>query len=245
LRVDVIDTGIGVAVAHRDRIFQPFVQADASATRKFGGIGLGLPIARKLARLLGGDVTVTSQPRKGSCFTLTIDTGPLAGEAMVDPSRPPSTRAAAVVEAPVGATPSSGELSGARILLVEDGPDNQLLLECHLRAAGAEVVIADNGAVALNHVLVGSAAGRAFDLIVMDMQMPYMDGYTAAATLRAQGYATPILALTAHALPEDRAKCLSAGCTDYLSKPVERQVLIGTIRRHLRAKGTAPATTAA
>jgi CheY-like chemotaxis protein len=233
MRFDVIDTGIGLAPTQVDRIFQPFVQADVSATRKFGGLGLGLPIAKRLAQMLGGDVTVTSQPRQGSCFSLTIETGPLAGVPMTADAAP---HASSLTTEPDAAAP----LAGARILLVEDGPDNQLLLECHLTGAGADVVIADNGAVAINHVLVSAAAGRAFDLILMDMQMPYMDGYTAATTLRAQGYTTPILALTAHAMADDRAKCLQAGCTDYLTKPVERQTLVNTIRRHLRARPALP-----
>jgi signal transduction histidine kinase/CheY-like chemotaxis protein len=232
---DVIDTGIGLTPAQCETLFQPFVQSDASVTRKFGGSGLGLIIARTLAAKLGGDVTVVSQPRQGSTFTATVDPGPLDGVPLL--------------EHEVSAIPGEPELQTvqalarpieAKILVVEDGPDNQLLLEHHLKQAGAQVTLAENGAVAINHVLVAAAAGAPFDLILMDMQMPYMDGYTATSALRAQGYATPIVALTAHAMPEDRAKCLQAGCSDYLSKPVERQMLLTTVRRHLRERGPVP-----
>jgi CheY-like chemotaxis protein len=230
IRFDVVDTGIGLTKEQRAKLFQPFEQVDVSSTRRFGGSGLGLIIARSLAMLIGGELSVTSESRKGSCFTLLLNAG-----AQID--------AAAPAQAPAAPLASSGaeELPlDAAILLVEDGPDNQLLIEHHLKAAGASVTIAENGAVAINCVLVAAAAGSPFDLILMDMQMPYMDGYTAVAALRSQGYVTPIIALTAHAMAEDRTKCLQAGCTDFLSKPVDRQTLIATVRRHLTSKDAVP-----
>jgi signal transduction histidine kinase/ActR/RegA family two-component response regulator len=233
IRFDVVDTGIGLTKEQRDKLFQPFEQVDVSSTRRFGGSGLGLFIARSLVMLIGGELSVTSEPRKGSCFTLLLDAG-----AQIDSASTPTAAN------PLAATQASSEAGespiDAAILLVEDGPDNQLLIEHHLKAAGARVTIAENGAVAINCVLVAAAAGSPFDLILMDMQMPYMDGYTATAALRSQGYATPIIALTAHAMAEDRTKCLQAGCTDFLSKPVERQTLIATVRRHLASKDAFP-----
>jgi CheY-like chemotaxis protein len=176
-----------------------------------------------------------SQPRQGSTFTATVDPGPLDGVPLLEHETPTTPGEPELQTVQALARPIE-----AKILVVEDGPDNQLLLEHHLKQAGAQVTLAENGAVAINHVLVAAAAGAPFDLILMDMQMPYMDGYTATAALRAQGYATPIVALTAHAMPEDRAKCLQAGCSDYLSKPVERQMLLTTVRRHLRERGPVP-----
>jgi signal transduction histidine kinase/CheY-like chemotaxis protein len=221
---DVIDTGVGLTPQQRESVFHSFAQADDAPGKKLAGSGLGLAIARSLARLLGGDVTVTSRPRHGSCFTAAIDVGAVA-ELNTTPEPTPHDPAA--------------EKLDARILLAEDGRDNQLLFEHFLQSAGAEVTLAENGAAAVNHVLVETAAQSPFDLILMDMQMPYMDGYTATASLRGQGFTTPVIALTAHAMPEDRAKCLQAGCDDYLSKPVDRQTLLQAIKRNLRPKHAA------
>jgi signal transduction histidine kinase/ActR/RegA family two-component response regulator len=223
---DVIDTGVGLTPEQRESVFHTFAQADDAPGKKLAGSGLGLAIARSLARLLGGDVTVTSKPRQGSCFTATIDAGAVAELNATPEDRPAADYAAT-------------EKLDARILLAEDGRDNQLLFEHFLQSAGATVTLAENGAAAVNHVLVETAAQSPFDLILMDMQMPYMDGYTATATLRGQGFTTPVIALTAHAMPDDRAKCLQAGCDDYLSKPVDRQTLLQTIKRHLRPKHAA------
>jgi signal transduction histidine kinase/ActR/RegA family two-component response regulator len=234
LRFDVMDTGVGISDDQRPALFQPFTQGDGSNARRFGGAGLGLSIAKGLATLLGGDVTFTSRPREGSCFSLVIDVAPPAG------GQPAAPDGAAAAAAPPTAAPAPAGPLRARVLLVEDAPDNQLLIGHHLRAAGADVTVAENGAVGLNQALVAAAAGAPFDLILMDMQMPYMDGYTAAAALRSQGIGTPIVALTANAMPEDRAKCVQAGCTDYLSKPVDRRALLAAVRRHVAATVTVP-----
>jgi signal transduction histidine kinase/CheY-like chemotaxis protein len=223
---DVIDTGIGLTPEQRENIFQSFAQTDESTSRKFGGSGLGLAIAKSLAKLLGGDVTVSSKGRQGSCFTARIDAGALAELNTVTGSAPAEEAVAS-------------EKLDVRILLAEDGRDNQLLFEHFLESAGAKVTLAEIGAVAVNHVLVETAAQSPFDLILMDMQMPYMDGYMATASLRGQGFTTPVIALTAHAMPDDRAKCIEAGCDDYLSKPVDRQTLLQAVRRNLRTKPAA------
>ena len=132
--------------------------------------------------------------------------------------------------APLPSVPLSG-----RILLAEDGPDNQKLLALILRECGAEVTVAENGRIAVELALAADAAGDGFGVILMDMQMPEMDGWAATSTLRSKGYRGPIVALTANAMAEDRALCLQAGCTDYLSKPVNEELLLTTVQRHLRS----------
>lgn len=220
MRFDVQDTGIGMGDDVLTRLFQPFSQADASTTRRFGGTGLGLAICKRLAVMLGGDVTVVSKPGKGSTFTLFIATGPVDSAAM---RRHPSDNRSPSVSL---STTETAIRLGGRILLAEDGPDNQRLISHFLRSAGAEVVIVDNGRSAVDQAITAMGQGRPFDLILMDMQMPVMDGYTASSLLRQEGYRGPIVALTAHAMSGDRETCLQAGCSDYLSKPIDRQKLL-------------------
>ncbi len=228
LQFDVVDTGIGLTADQIGRLFRPFTQADASTTREYGGTGLGLAISRRLARMLGGDITVESQPGEGSTFSVTITTGPLEGVARVDHaarSVPP--------ESGTPARPPVVELTG-RVLLVEDGPDNQRLVAYLLERAGAVVTIAANGLLACEQAFAAADAGRPFDLILMDVQMPVMDGYEATRRLRAAGYRGPIVALTAHAMDSDRAQCLAAGCDGFLTKPIDRDRLLGALRHHLQ-----------
>jgi CheY-like chemotaxis protein len=226
----VVDTGIGMNAPQVHRIFQPFTQADSSMSRKFGGTGLGLTISRRLAQMLGGDISVHSQSGQGSTFTLVIDAGSLDGIAMADDSQAEPTRTESEAPRPLAAQ----QLANCRILLAEDGPDNQRLISFHLKKAGAAVVVADNGRTACDLALAACRACQPFDVILMDIQMPELDGYAATAQLRAAGYPGPILALTAHAMNDDRENCLRAGCDDHVSKPVERQQLIDAICKHIR-----------
>jgi signal transduction histidine kinase/CheY-like chemotaxis protein/PAS domain-containing protein len=216
----VSDSGIGMTPEQMTRLFQPFAQADAATSRRFGGTGLGLVITRQIAQLLGGDVAVRSAPGQGSTFTLSVATGPLEGVQMVAASDPRPT----AVETPAGAA-TLPRIDG-RVLLVEDGPDNQRLLTVFLRKAGAEVALAENGQAAVDKALAALAAGQPFGVILMDLHMPVMDGLTATRLLREQGYEGPIVALTAHAMKGELEKCLAAGCDHYLSKPIARDVLI-------------------
>jgi signal transduction histidine kinase/DNA-binding response OmpR family regulator/HPt (histidine-containing phosphotransfer) domain-containing protein len=222
LRIDVIDSGIGMTPDQLGRLFRPFTQGDQSITRKFGGTGLGLTISRKLARLLGGDVTVTSQPRIGSAFTVRIDGGPSEGV----------ERLHGLTEETLPTHVDHGVQSNirlrGRILLVEDGRDNQRLLRMQLGDAGAEVISAENGQIGVD-----LATTQPFDLILMDMQMPVMDGYAATTELRRRGLKTPIVALTAHAMAEDRGKCMASGCSAYLSKPIDEETLLRTVNQQL------------
>jgi len=239
LRFSVIDTGTGMTHEQIQKAFQPFAQADESVTRRYGGTGLGLTISAHLVWLLGGTIQVDSEPRRGSTFTFTVPTGPLEGvrQVHVRPGEAPPPEVRAELP-PVEPLP---RLRG-RILLAEDGLDNQRLISFILRRAGAEVVIAENGRHAIELVQDAQRQGRSFDVILMDMQMPVLDGYAAASLLRSQGYPGPIIALTAHAMSTDREKCLRAGCSEYASKPIDRRKLITLLAQCMGAPpGSAPA----
>jgi PAS domain S-box-containing protein len=227
LVLSVKDTGIGIEQDKLGNLFRPFSQADSSTTRRFGGTGLGLSIASHLTRLLGGRIDVTSLPGSGTTFTAKVATGSLDGVELSD-------RLDEVEDVPLrshgsSAPPSLQPLSGLRVLLVEDGPDNQKLIMLHLTRAGADVEVLANGQLAVERLC--DAAAREFDVVLMDMQMPVLDGYAATTKLRAVGYDGPIIALTAHAMEGDRAKCLQAGCDDYATKPIDSQRLIESILR--------------
>jgi len=221
---DVIDTGIGLNPDQQATVFKPFTQADASTTRRFGGTGLGLSISKQLAEALGGGISLESSEGVGSTFSLSIATGPLEGvDLLEDPE-------AALLESETS-TADSIDLA-CRVLVAEDGPDNQALLSFFLKKAGAEVEVAENGKIASQMALQAERAGEPFDVILMDMQMPVLDGYGATAALRSRGYERPIIALTAHAMAGDRQKCLDAGCDGYMTKPIDRRKLIELIHEH-------------
>ena len=199
-------------------LFRPFTQADASVTRKYGGTGLGLTISRRLAEFLEGSVTLQeTSPGAGSLFVLELPLVPAAGSTLV-------TEIHSLVSSPPPIEPIF-KLDG-RILLAEDSPEIQRLLEFHLKKAGAEVTTTNNGVEALERLDFAEREGRTFDLLLTDMQMPEMDGYTLAETLRSRGCHMPIIALTAHAMAEDRQRCLDAGCDDYVSKPIDKAQLL-------------------
>jgi signal transduction histidine kinase/DNA-binding NarL/FixJ family response regulator len=223
----VTDTGVGMDANQIDRLFKPFAQGDSSTTRRYGGTGLGLTISRQLAKALGGDVHVESAPGQGSRFTVAIGVGPLAGVRLL--SR--CSEALADLRSSGSRGPNI-QLNG-RVLLADDGFDNRQLLTHFLTRAGAEVVCVENGRLAYEAVGAAAKTDMPFDLVLMDMQMPELDGYGAAAKLRAAGFELPIIALTAHAMAEDRAKCLAAGCTDYLSKPVDKTLLVETAAKYM------------
>jgi CheY-like chemotaxis protein/HPt (histidine-containing phosphotransfer) domain-containing protein len=204
------------------RLFQPFVQADESMTRKYGGTGLGLVISKRLAGFMGGDVTVESEKGKGSTFTFWVNSGPLENVPMRE-----GLSESLLAMADEGSLNEDIILHG-KILLAEDGLDNQELLTTHLTMAGAAVVLAENGRIAVQKL-----RKEKFDLVLMDMQMPELDGYGATSELRQLGFTLPIIALTAHAMSGDRARCIAAGCTDYLTKPIDRELLLRTVASYL------------
>ncbi len=228
LRFEVLDTGIGMTAKQQAKLFKPFSQADASTTRRFGGTGLGLTISKRLAQMLGGDIEARSTPEEGSSFSVTIDTGPLEETAMIDPFGNPFQKHDRSIPKPNALT----ALPGCRVLLAEDGLDNQRLISIVLRKAGAEVTIAPDGQAAFEQAMKALRQGQPYDVILMDMQMPELDGYQATRKLREQGYKGPIIALTAHAMAGDRDKCISAGCDDYATKPVQRRTLLEMIYQH-------------
>ncbi|MBI1247723.1 response regulator [bacterium] len=228
IQIDVKDTGLGISDEMREKLFHPFTQADGSMSRRFGGTGLGLTISRRFAQLLGGDLEILETSSAGSTFRLRIDPGPLQNVELHEPNEQKIEKPAQVKPAPA----SKEVLKDLHILLVEDGPDNQRLIQFLLKKAGATVELAENGQIGYDKA---TQTDQPFDVILMDMQMPIMDGYTAASKLRADGYGGPIIALTAHAMAEDRNRCVEAGCTDYSTKPVDRTKLIELIRFHAQA----------
>jgi signal transduction histidine kinase/CheY-like chemotaxis protein len=230
LALDVIDTGIGIAPEYLGRIFAPFTQADQSITRRFGGTGLGLAISRQIAELLGGNVTVKSEVGRGSTFTASIATGSLAGIRLL-----PAPTADLMPADPQGSGASRVTLPRASVLLVEDGETNRKLVSLILRRAGADVVVAENGQIALD-----LAQKRSFDVILMDMQMPVLDGYMATQALRHRGLKTPIIALTANSMKGDEGQCRAAGCSGYITKPIDTDRLLNTLAEVLRGRQAGP-----
>lgn len=203
IAISIIDTGIGLSPRALERIFEPFRQGDGSTTRRHGGTGLGLHISRRLCELLGGGLSAESVEGRGSNFSATLQ--------------------APAIEAPVRATEPTDVLPrGLRVLLAEDGPDNRVLIQHLLGRLGASVESVENGAMAVEIL---QHRPEDFDVLVLDMQMPVMDGWEAACQLRNAGCAIPILALTANALPGDRSTCLEAGCDGFLTKPIRRREL--------------------
>ncbi|MFO7904376.1 MAG: response regulator [Pirellulaceae bacterium] len=223
IQYEVTDTGIGISAEERKKLFQPFMQVDMSSTRRFGGTGLGLSISQRLADVLGGRIDVESEPGKGSTFTLTIDAGP-----PVQPERQVSRR-----EAKQATVPPTRAAYAGRVLLAEDAPDMARLVQRILEQAGPRLDVAENGVVACERAAASKAAGVPYDLILMDIGMPMMDGYEATRRLREDGWKGPIVALTANAMQGDREKCLRAGCDDFLAKPVGQDAFFRILERYL------------
>lgn len=230
LEMEIIDTGIGIPRDQLSRIFKPFTQADYSMTRKYSGTGLGLTISRRIAELLGGALTVESDVGAGSIFKLTIDTGSLDGVPLL--SSPPAVDIVPTLESDSGR--SSPVLPPLRVLLVEDGDTNRRLIHLMLCRHGCEVVNAENGQVGVQIAL-----RQDFDVILMDMQMPVKDGYSATSELRTFGLSTPIIALTAHAMAGDEDRCVKAGCTGYLMKPTSELRLMQKIAEVVQCRSAA------
>jgi signal transduction histidine kinase/ActR/RegA family two-component response regulator len=213
--LQVIDSGIGISAAQQAALFQPFEQADGSTTRRFGGTGLGLAISQDLAGLMGGQISVQSAPGQGSTFTLLL---PLPAAPAAHPTATPPNR-------------TGQRLAGLRLLAAEDVAVNRLILQTQLEHEGAQVVFAENGREAVDRI--SQAGAQGFDAVLMDVQMPVMDGLEATGLIRALAPGLPVIGLTAHALAEERDRCLAAGMVDHASKPVDLDALVNVLIRHI------------
>jgi CheY-like chemotaxis protein/anti-sigma regulatory factor (Ser/Thr protein kinase) len=234
IRFEVVDTGIGLSRDQQSRIFNPFTQADSSTTRRYGGTGLGLHLSSQLAEKLGGSITVESVPGKGSRFTVSVADGqPPEDMELVWEKVDKNAPEGAVEEAASPVVQVTG-----RVLLAEDNQDNQRLVSMYIRKTGATVTIAENGRQAVEQAMAGN-----FDLVLMDMQMPVMDGIEATRMLRESGYTGPIVALTANAMKEDLNHCEAAGCDDFLTKPINKTRFYDVIATRLNVAVAPPADT--
>ncbi|HCO21901.1 MAG TPA: hybrid sensor histidine kinase/response regulator, partial [Gimesia maris] len=224
----VIDQGIGMTESQMAGLFRPFSQADSSTTRKYGGTGLGLTICKRLTDVLGGDISVTSKLNQGSQFSATVKTGNLEGIPLLQELQQ-NDNTQSTKPLPAQSEEQALSLKGKKILLAEDGPDNQKLIRFILKKAGAEVTVAENGEAARQAAMRAMEIGLLYDVILMDMQMPILDGYGATRILREQGYSGPIISLTANAMEGDREKCISVGCNEHLTKPIDRRKLVSML----------------
>ncbi|MBY0316905.1 MAG: response regulator [Bdellovibrionales bacterium] len=214
--IDVVDTGIGLTHDQREKLFEPFAQAETSTNRRFGGTGLGLALSRRLARALGGDIQIRENIKKsGSTFSITFKA-----------RGPKSNKSPFKIAMPQDFIP---DLCGVNILLAEDCPDNQYIIKKILEKTGANVEVVSNGVQVLERT-----NEKNFDIVLMDIQMPLMDGYEATRILRGSGYSKPIVALTAHAMAEERELTHSVGCNGHLTKPINSTELFSTLSDHVK-----------
>lgn len=222
IRFEVQDTGIGISEEHLAKLFRPFSQADSSVSRKFGGTGLGLSISKRLVSMFGGHLTVQSQLGVGSTFCLDLPVGELDS----------STFAECEVDriSPHAESSPSTECLKCRLLLVDDRRDVRFIAQHFLEGAGATISTATNGREAIEAIYAAESLQEPFDIVVMDMQMPVLDGYATTSELRARGFDRPIVAMTANAMAGDDQRCLDAGCDDYQSKPIRAVELIRKVR---------------
>jgi CheY-like chemotaxis protein len=217
--ITVRDTGIGIPENAQAELFKPFRQADNSITRRFGGTGLGLSLSRRIAEALGGSlILVKSKLGEGSTFQFTLPIGDVSDDELISAVTPASPTSSYDFY--------SGVLSGLTLLLAEDSPDNRAVLQAFLRKTEAKLIFAEDGIEAVRR-----AKNEKFDLILMDIQMPELDGLSATRELRRAGLAVPIVALTAHALPEEIKRSHEAGCNGHLTKPINRDELVSAILR--------------
>lgn len=228
LEIQISDTGIGISEAQMQHLFKPFTQGDTSVTRRYGGTGLGLALSHHLVQLLGGEIDASSVAGAGSCFTIRLPHEPNQPDSLMVKDGTPEQIVPLALPMHVEDAISEPLLK-ARILLVEDCADVRRYVSFLLVKLGAEVETAIHGQEALSMVFHTLEDTHPFDLIVLDMQMPILDGYNTARQLRAKGFTGPIVALTAHAMSGDREKCLAAGCDDYISKPIDKTELYQTI----------------
>ncbi len=236
VRFEVVDSGIGLTTEQAGRLFQQFMQADSSTTRRFGGTGLGLAISKRLTEALGGDIAVDSKPGIGSTFHFFVPTGDLTGIALIDESQASERFRSTTRSKQPGL---KTWFKPARVLVTDDTEANRQLVGLVLRKAGLEVDESENGAIGVE-----MARATSYDLLLMDMRMPVMDGFTATRTLRGHGLQAPIIAFTANVTEQDKQRCAEAGCTGFLTKPINIDLLLSTLAEYLptQAAPQEPAT---
>jgi signal transduction histidine kinase/CheY-like chemotaxis protein/HPt (histidine-containing phosphotransfer) domain-containing protein len=226
LNINIIDSGIGMSPAAQQNVFDPFVQADVTVSRRFGGTGLGLSISRKFAQALGGDITVTSRENEGSVFSITMLTGEPSQYKLISPQS-----LVQLSEDYSSLQDSKWNFAkGSKVLVVDDGKENRELVKIVLEEAGLTVDEAENGALGVE-----KAISNQYELILMDVQMPVMDGFTAATTMRNKGLSLPIVALTANAMQGFEQQCLDNGYSDYATKPIDIDKLMQLVAKYLKA----------
>jgi hypothetical protein len=218
LQIEVVDTGIGIAPEHQAHLFEPFTQADNSSTRQYGGTGLGLTITKRLVKMLGGSIAFESELGKGSTFRVTIPTAQRSS-VPVDPA------------SPLDPAPAALPFRDCHILVVDDRKESCYLISRYIEDAGGRTTTVSNGEAAIKAVDQAEKSDP-FHAVILDIQMPGIDGYETTRRLRAKEFRTPIIAITAGAMLHDREKCLQAGCDDYLSKPVDRRVLVKLLAQY-------------
>lgn len=222
---DVEDTGIGIPPEKHEAIFDMFTQGESGTTRKYGGTGLGLTITRRLVELLDGTFSFTSEKGKGSIFSITIPAGiDMKSVSFLDNDE-------LEVEPALECSPKETSAVSGRILLAEDDKGCQILAQKTLENLGLEITIVENG-----NEVIEIVNRQSFDLILLDIQMPELNGYQTAEKLKENGVTTPIVAMTAYAMVGDREKCIEAGCVDYISKPVEHELLLEILDKYLTAE---------
>tara|TARA_R110002111_G_scaffold247140_5_gene310247 strand:+ start:58787 stop:65749 length:6963 start_codon:yes stop_codon:yes gene_type:complete len=227
LQFEIIDSGIGMTKRQMKRLFQPFSQGDHTVNREFGGTGLGLAISQRLAAMLGGEISVESESGKGSTFTASIDTGDIEGVRMIQPT---------LIAESINQSETAEEfILDCHVLVVDDRRDIRFLSRRFLTQAGAKVTEAVDGEQAVEIVTEAMQKEFVFDLILLDMQMPKLDGYESAKQLRKLGYTGPIIALTADAMQGDMTRCIECGCNDYLSKPIDRFIMLQMVQRYINS----------
>ena len=235
--IDVIDTGVGMTAEQQGRIFEKFVQADSSTTRKFGGTGLGLSISRQLAQAMGGTLSVSGDVGVGSTFTLAIAVAEMSTADLITPAE---IAQRAKQQAQIDGGGLMALPADQPILVVDDGEGNRRLIDLVLRRAGATVRCVTNGAEAIAAIQAGgSMRDCPFSIILMDMQMPVMDGYEATAAIRDGGGTVPIIALTGNAMKGDRRRCTDAGCDDFMTKPIQIDALLRLVASYLQPESNA------
>ncbi len=233
LKLTITDTGVGISADQISKLFQPFAQADPSTTRKFGGTGLGLILSKRLAEALDGSLELLkSTDGQGSTFHIELKAPSVLETKVLELSQQVVQKTT-----PFGNRPSGLSLHQLKVLLVEDSMDNQMLITTYLRKEGAVVTTASDGLQGVTKALAGN-----FDVVLMDIQMPVLDGHEATKKLRGGHYLTPIIALTAHAMKEERIKGLISGFTDFLTKPIQRNLLIEVLSRYIPTTEYPPST---